>query len=179
MLKPAEKFAKGPPYTRMNYVGADLRQRLEHESTFEHAGMRNLQMRKMDRLLAVEKEVDVDRPGPPSLFTHSSLFVLDSLNFFQQRLRRKSRREHRCGVQKISLRRPADGFGFEEGRKFPFADLRNLAKPLNGAEEVRFTIAEIRSKRYRHQGHESEETRTVLGKKRPRSQSTGPESMYP
>jgi hypothetical protein len=45
-------------------IGSDFEQRFENESPLQHAGMRNGELRRLYDVVAIEKEVDVNKARP-------------------------------------------------------------------------------------------------------------------
>ena len=92
--------------------------------------MRNAKTRVVDDLGAVQEEVEVDRPGPPSLHSLPSKRPLDREERVEELARGERRLECSSAVQEAGLIDDADGIGLAELGDGEHVD------PVHGREQL-------------------------------------------
>ena len=96
-------------------VGVELGERLEREAPLVQARMRHMEARLVDRLLAVEEEVEVDRARAEARARPlAAQRLLDGEQPIQELAWRERRLELRRAVQEARLLEVADGIGLAE-----------------------------------------------------------------
>ena len=127
-------------------VGVELGERLEREPPLVQPRMRHVQTGSVDRLVAVEEEVEVDRARAEArarpLPTEG---LLDGKHPVQELAWRKRRLELGRGVQEARLVHVADRSGLAEGRDGTELDAGLGGKQVEGATEGLLAVAEVRS----------------------------------
>ena len=118
----------------------------KHEIALEHTRMRDLEFRRVDRGVIVEKNVEVDETRPfgkgfPA--AHAGLHVTEGA---EQRCRRKTGLGREDGVEKPGLVVIIDRFGFVNARKPEHMDAR-FGEEANGFAQVFFAIANVGAER--------------------------------
>jgi hypothetical protein len=116
--------------------------------------MRNLEARLLDDGVAVEQEVEVDRPGPePWPVTHTSELALDGEHPLEELAGREVGHQRGRAVQEPRLLDVADRIGFSERRDADDLDLLLSAQTLERGVDGRLPIAEIRADAYVDKRH--------------------------
>lgn len=138
---------------RMAKVRRDLGERSEDEIALEHAGMGDLQVRRVDGFVGVEEDVQIDQPrtfGKGLLAAH---FGLDAAKSGEKLRGGKIGLRFEDGVEEPSLVEVVDGLGFVDTRELGDVN-RGLCETADGFTEIALAIADVRTKREIDRGHE-------------------------
>ena len=80
-MQPAEQVGGGALQQRVNGQRRDFDERLQHEAPFVHARMRHYQIQvrflNVDDFLAVQQQIQIDRPRPKAFAAHPAELRLD------------------------------------------------------------------------------------------------------
>jgi hypothetical protein len=132
---------------RVTELGSDFEQGLENESPLQHVGMRNDELRHLYDVVAIEKEVDVDKARPlGTACASAATFAFDPL---QDREKLQWERTGLGGcrdIEKPGLVLDILRFGFVKGRPDDDVDVFGF-EASQSLLNILPTVAEIRSQR--------------------------------
>jgi hypothetical protein len=103
------------------------------------------QVRIVDLLVAVEKEIEVDRARPEPLGSNPAELAFDALQRFEQRVRLELRGDLHDGVQEVALFRAADRRGLVDARGADDANVRRTRQVPHRSAEVLQPVAHVRA----------------------------------
>src|SRR5207253_6984134 len=127
--------------------GLQLGQRLERESPLSEARMRHFQARLLDRLGAVEEEVEVDRARAEAraLAPDAAKPPLDRQEPVEQLPRRELGLDRDGPVEEARLVPVADRLGLPQRRDREHLDPVLAGQQLEGLGDLALSIAEVRA----------------------------------
>ena len=129
----------------MARVGREVGEGGEHEPPLVHAGMRKREPRGLEHPVAVEQQVEVERPRPHRDLAHAPEPRLDREARVEQRLGPgQLARELDDAVQKPRLIDVADRVGLVERRE-PRPRRDGVEQQPHALEEVSRPVAEVRA----------------------------------
>lgn len=132
--------------------GGDFGERCEDELALEHAGMRNLQVRGVDGVIAIEEDVEIDKAwafGERLLASHLRFDVAEG----GEELRGgEVGLGFEDGVEEPGLVEIIDGLGFVDGRELYDVDA-GLGKKANGFAKIGFAVADVSAESEIGRGH--------------------------
>ena len=120
--------------------GIELEQRRHHEVAVVHAGMRNGQLGLIDRLVAKQQYIDVERPRAPVDHPNAIGCRFQLLGSGQQRSRGLGGLDRDDDVEEVVLRRPANGVGLIDSR-----DRNQVGEGRHRSSEVSPPITNVRA----------------------------------
>ena len=128
-------------------IRGDLRKRLEDEQAFPEAGVRHAQPRLVDRICAVQNQIEVERARGARKRPLAASSALDLQEDVQEVARRERGRASRSAVEKRPLRPNPDGFGLVPAGDREIRELR--PQPIDGKRKVGLPIADVGAERDR------------------------------
>jgi len=127
-------------------VGVELGERLEREAPLVQARVRHAQAGGVDRLVAVEQQVEVDRARAEARARSlAAQGLLDGEQPIQELARRERRLELGRAVQEARLVQVADGVGLPEGGDGAELDAGLGCEEVERPAERRLPVAEVRA----------------------------------
>ncbi len=138
-----EEFRRGCFEEGVAGVGGDLDEGFEDEGAFVHPGMGDDKVGLVDNAVAVQKEVEVERPGAPVFVSAAAETVLDDLEGAEESAGGEAGFDPGDGVEEAGLVGLADGGGIEEGADAEKAQARKFGEETEGGFEVGAAVAEV------------------------------------
>src|ERR1043166_3034635 len=140
-----QQFPDGPPPARDDEIRGDLGQWGEDEPSLVQARVRNRAAGLADHAIAVQEQVEVERPGPPSLLpnTGTPAGAFNREQGLEQVARGEFGRGQRGGVQVAALWDRTDRLGLDNRRGRQERGALEAAERFDRAGEMGVSIAEI------------------------------------
>ena len=127
-------------------AGVELGERLEREAALVQPRVRNPKPRLANRLVAVQEQVEVDRPRAEArAVAHPAESALDVEEPGEELRRRKLRLDLGGRIQEARLVEESDRVGLAEGRDAPQLDAGLASEQLERLPERRLAVAEVRA----------------------------------
>ena len=131
-----------------------LEQGLEDEPPFGQARVRNDELGLVDSLVAVEEEVEIDRPRAEARAgAITPELEFDCVEPGEERPRGKGRAKRRRAVQEARLVEVPDRIGLTQGRDGDDVDVAARGEPIERAADRLLAFAQVGSKSDVDNGH--------------------------
>src|SRR5437016_6336346 len=155
----ANRFPRG----RMDEVRIQLEQRQEHERAPVRLGMRDLEVRLVDRLVVVEEEIEIDRARAPPLRANAPHALLDQEELPEELARLERRLQPDDRVQEGGLVHFTHGIGVVERGDAHHQGARQVAHGFHRFPDEELAVPQVGSHAHEDLAHDFTRSKMTSG----------------